>query len=42
LLDPRFTVVGIGTDRDADGHVWVCEIFADFADAGIGHDSGDN
>jgi uncharacterized protein YkwD len=38
LLDPRFTAVGIGTEQDADGRVWVCELFADFADAGIVRD----
>ncbi|HYQ15741.1 MAG TPA: CAP domain-containing protein [Polyangiaceae bacterium] len=30
LLDPRFDRVGIGTVLDADGSLWVCEVFADF------------
>ena len=28
LLDPRFDHVGIGVRRDADGSLWVTEIFA--------------
>ena len=35
LLDPHFDSVGVGAVRGADGSVWVCEIFADFANAGI-------
>jgi hypothetical protein len=35
LLDPRFGQLGIGVDRDADGSLWVCELFANFADTGI-------
>lgn len=29
LLHPRFDKVGIGVAEDADGSIWVCEIFAD-------------
>jgi uncharacterized protein YkwD len=36
LLDPHFDSVGVGAARGGDGSVWVCEIFADFADGGIG------
>jgi hypothetical protein len=35
LLDPRFTELGVGVARDPDGSLWVCELFADFADTGI-------
>jgi hypothetical protein len=35
LLDPRFTTFGIGIARDDEGSLWICEIFADFAKAGI-------
>ena len=35
LLQPRFDKIGIGIAVDADGSIWVCEVFADFpADAG--------
>jgi uncharacterized protein YkwD len=32
LLQPRFDRVGIGIALDADGSIWVCEVFADFPD----------
>jgi uncharacterized protein YkwD len=32
LLQSRFDRVGIGISRDADGYVWVCEVFADSPD----------
>jgi uncharacterized protein YkwD len=32
LLQPRFDGVGIGIALDADGSIWVCEVFADFPD----------
>jgi uncharacterized protein YkwD len=32
LLQPRFDRVGIGLAPDADGSIWVCEVFADFPD----------
>ena len=32
LLEPRFDGVGIGIAADADGSLWVCEVFADFPD----------
>jgi len=32
LLQPRFDRVGIGVALDADGSIWVCEVFADFPD----------
>lgn len=32
LLQPRFDGVGIGIVPDADGSIWVCEVFADFPD----------
>ncbi len=43
VLDRRFHALGVGIARDPDGSLWVCEIFADFASAGIvsmlAHDS---
>jgi uncharacterized protein YkwD len=35
LLDPRFHALGVGVAEDAGGGVWVCEVFGDFANAGI-------
>lgn len=35
LLDPRFTAVGIGVAPDADGSLWVAQLFADFSTTGI-------
>jgi uncharacterized protein YkwD len=35
LLDPRFHELGVGVARDPDGSLWICELFADFADTGI-------
>jgi uncharacterized protein YkwD len=32
LLQPRFDRIGIGVALDPDGSIWVCEVFADFAD----------
>jgi uncharacterized protein YkwD len=32
LLQPRFDRIGIGVAADADGSIWVCEVFADFPD----------
>jgi uncharacterized protein YkwD len=32
LLQPRFDKIGIGVALDPDGSIWVCEVFADFAD----------
>lgn len=32
LLQPRFDALGIGIALDPDGSIWVCEVFADFAD----------
>jgi uncharacterized protein YkwD len=36
LLDPRFDTLGVGLAPGTDSRVWVCEIFANFAVAGIG------
>ena len=33
LLEPRYDRIGIGTVVDADGSIWVCEVFADFPDS---------
>lgn len=33
LLQPRFDAVGLGVVPDADGSVWVCEVFADVPEA---------
>jgi uncharacterized protein YkwD len=35
LLDRRFRELGVGVTRSPDGSVWVCQVFAGFADAGI-------
>lgn len=35
VIDARFSTLGVGAVRDADGSVWVCELFGDFAEAGI-------
>ncbi len=36
LLDARFDHFGIGIAHDADGTIWVAEMFADFGGTGIG------
>jgi hypothetical protein len=35
LLNPRFTALGVGIAPGTDGSLWICELFSDFADAGI-------
>lgn len=41
LLDGRFSELGVGTARDADGSVWVCLLFVGFVEAGIAPSRGD-
>jgi uncharacterized protein YkwD len=36
LLQPRFDKIGIGIATDPDGSIWVCEVFADFPEVGVG------
>jgi uncharacterized protein YkwD len=36
LLDPRFRALGVGVVLDDDGSLWLCEVFADFAQTGNG------